>query len=413
MPENTPNLRILIAAENASYRFGGEAVLPLHYFARLRERSVEAWMVVHSRTREELFDLFPGEKDRLFFIEDTWTQQMLFRVSRFLPRRVSEMSIGMLMQLLTQIEQKRLILRLIPEKKVDVVHQPIPVSPRFPSLLSNLGAPVVIGPMNGGMDYPPAFRNEESAFSRVTVELGRRLSGMVHSLLSGKKQASILLVANERTRKALPFSPQGAVIELVENGVDLGLWSAPEEASAPKTKTRFLFMGRLVDWKAVDLALEALATVPDAELEVIGNGPMLETWQRSAKNLGLDGRVQFSGFQPQKECALRLRSATALLLPSLYECGGAVVLEAMAAGVPVIATNWGGPADYLDITCGVLIDPTNRAAIIQGFAAAMTMLMERPDAARQMGAQGRIRVEQFFDWDKKIDRILEIYAQAL
>ncbi|HVW78729.1 MAG TPA: glycosyltransferase family 4 protein [Alloacidobacterium sp.] len=406
-------MRILIAAENASYRFGGEAVLPLHYFARLRKRGIEAWMVVHSRTRQELIDLFPDDKDRLFFTADTWAHRTLFRLSRFLPRRVSEMSIGLLMQLLTQYEQQRFIRQLVSEKKVDVVHQSIPVSPRFPSLLSNVGAPVVIGPMNGGMDYPPGFRNEESAFSRIAVALGRRLSGMVHSVLSGKKQASILLVANERTRKALPFSPRNPVIELVENGVDLDLWSASEAAASSRERPRFLFMGRLVDWKAVDLALEALTKVPGAELEIIGNGPMLEIWQGLAKDLGLSGRVQFSGFQPQKECALRLRSATALLLPSLYECGGAVVLEAMAAGVPVIATNWGGPADYLDATCGVLIDPTDRAAIVQGFAAAMTRLMEDPDTARQMGARGRIRVEELFDWDKKIDRILEIYEQAL
>jgi glycosyltransferase involved in cell wall biosynthesis len=413
MAEIARTLRILIAAENASYRFGGEAVLPLHYFARLRSRGIEAWLIVHMRTRAELETLFPNDLDRIFFTTDTWLHKLLFRVSRFLPRRVSEMSLGMLMQLLTQFEQRRLIQQqLIRSYEIDLVHQPIPVSPRFLSLLSNLGAPVVIGPMNGGMDYPPAFRNAESGFSRAAVALGRRLSGLANSLFAGKKEAAVLLVANERTRQALPFAPCGEVIELVENGVDLTTWSAMRESNSARPP-RFVFIGRLVDWKAVDLALEALALVPDAELEIIGNGPMREAWEQLAAKLGLSHRVHFSGFQPQSECAVRLRTVTALLLPSLYECGGAVVLEAMAAGLPVIATNWGGPADYLDASCGLLVGPTSRSAIVHGFASAMQRLIDQPDFARQMGMNGRQRVEQFFDWEKKIDRILNIYEQAL
>jgi len=117
------------------------------------------------------------------------------------------------------------------------------------------------------------------------------------------------------------------------------------------------------------MAIEALSQIPGAELEIISECPIRATWQQIAETLGIANRVFFSGFQDQKECARRLASAVALVLPSIYECGGAVVLEAMATGTPVIATKWGGPADYLDETSGILIDPTSRAAIIDGFAA--------------------------------------------
>ena len=75
---------------------------------------------------------------------------------------------------------------------------------------------------------------------------------------------------------------------------------------------------------------------------------MSRTWQDMAKHLGLETTVKFSGFLSQPDCARRLQAADVFVLPSLFECGGAVVLEAMAVGLPVIATAWGGPLDYLD-----------------------------------------------------------------
>jgi glycosyltransferase involved in cell wall biosynthesis len=119
--------------------------------------------------------------------------------------------------------------------------------------------------------------------------------------------------------------------------------------------------------------------------------------------------VHFLGFLSQQQCAIRLQHACALVLPSLYECGGAVVLEAMAMSRPVIATAWGGPADYLDETCGILVEPTNREALIAGFAQAMSQLLASPETCVRLGANGRARLLAHFDWEKKVDRVLEIY----
>ena len=409
-------MRICIVAEHASYKFGGEAVLPLHYFAGLRSRGIEAWLVVHTRTRTELESVFPHDKDRLRFIPDAWFHKLLFRLSRFLPRRISEASLGLLSQLTTQYLARKIVRKLIATEAVDVVHQPIPVSPRFPSLMANLGVPVVIGPMNGGMEYPAAFRHTESIFSRVAIQIGRQFSGIVNSRLPGKQLADVLLVANERTRLALPAGVRGAVIELPENGVELRTWSS---ASAKQQQThdfnshpRFVFIGRLVDWKGVDMAIEAIHRVPNAELTIIGDGPMREPYRQFAENLGLSSRVTFSGWLPQAECAPHLHSSLALVLPSIYECGGAVVLEAMASGIPVIATKWGGPADYLDHSCGFLIEPDSREAIVSGFADAMQRLIAAPELRSQLGTSGRQRILLHFDWEKKIDRIFEIYRQV-
>jgi glycosyltransferase involved in cell wall biosynthesis len=102
-----------------------------------------------------------------------------------------------------------------------------------------------------------------------------------------------------------------------------------------------------------------------------------------------------------------------LVLPSIYECGGAVVLEAMACGTPVIATDWGGPADYLDATCGILVDASNPEAILEGFTSGMRKLIADPNLRTVLGKAGRKRVEAHYDWNQKIDRIIELYQQAI
>lgn len=249
-------MRICIVAENASARFGGEAILPVHYFRLLRSRGIECWMVVHSRTASEARELFPNEFDRILFVPDLWIHKLVFSLSRYLPRRLSEATLGLFNQLITQVCQRSLVRGLIRDQRVNVIHQPIPVAPRFPSAMFGLGVPVVIGPLNGGMEYPPAFRRSESWMSRAALAFARLFTDAGNALLPGKKHASVVLVANERTRRALPPGIRGKVIELVENGIDIGIWQGAQIAPV-NAIPRFVFIGRLVDWKTVDVAIRA------------------------------------------------------------------------------------------------------------------------------------------------------------
>jgi glycosyltransferase involved in cell wall biosynthesis len=407
------DLRVLIVAEHASASYGGEAVLPLHYFRLLRRRGVEAWLVVHARTQDELASLLPDEVGRIHFVPDTRLHRLLFLLGKPLPARVEFFSTGLLLRLLSQAVARRVARRLVAEQRIDVVHQPIPVSPREPSLLHRMGAPVVIGPMNGGMAYPPGFRRAESRFARWFTSLGRWASQLLHRVIPGKLRAETLAVANERTRQSLPRGVRGQVVELVENGVDLSLWPGEADRCEVAGPVRFAFAGRLVDWKGVDLLLAAFRPVAvrsEARLDIIGDGPMRATLEERAEGLGLKDSVTFHGWLPQAELARRLRTTDVFVLPSLYECGGAVVLEAMAAGLPVIATRWGGPTDYIDSECGILVDPSSPEAFVAGLSSAMIALADNPALRARLGRAGRERVVREFDWEQKVDRILEIYS---
>jgi hypothetical protein len=123
------------------------------------------------------------------------------------------------------------------------VHQPIPVSPKTPSLMYHLGVPVVIGPLNGGMEYPPAFRREQGLLARLALVLGRAIANLFNLFLPGKRLARLILVANGRTKKALPSGIKGQVVELVENGVDFRIWQKSVTAKSINAPIRFVFVG--------------------------------------------------------------------------------------------------------------------------------------------------------------------------
>jgi glycosyltransferase involved in cell wall biosynthesis len=146
-------------------------------------------------------------------------------------------------------------------------------------------------------------------------------------------------------------------------------------------------------------------------LDILGDGPELADLRLRASGLGK--AVRFHGFQPQASGARILAASDALILNSIWECGGAVVLEAMALGLPVIASDWGGPADYLDPTCGLLVHPEPRDDFVDRLAGAILRLAQNPDLSRRMGAAGAAKVRRDFDWQRKIDAIETIYRQAI
>jgi len=410
-------MKILLVADNCSRKMGGEAILPYHYFRLLPTRGHSVGLIVHSRNRQELEQLFPGDA-RIQYIEETGLQTFLWKVGTALPRRLAEVTIGVLLQASTDRRMRALARRRVAEEGFEVVHQVIPVSPRSPSKLRKLGAPVVIGPMNGGMSFPPAFRQATSPVERAAYAVAKSLSRAANWFSPGKREAALLLVANARTEAALRQVVSGSprIQTLVENAVDFRLWTPAAADPGPDTgRADFVFVGRLVDWKAVDLALEALARAPRGKLglHIVGSGDQEPVLRAAVDRLQIGAEVVFHGFLPQEEVRGLVARSRALVLPSLYECGGAVVLEAMALGRAVIATRWGGPEDYLDESCGYLIAPDSREVLIEGFRKAMEELADHPEKARALGEAGFRKVREGYDWDQKVAVMEDLYRSVL
>ncbi|NJN87372.1 MAG: glycosyltransferase family 4 protein [Leptolyngbyaceae cyanobacterium SL_7_1] len=109
-----------------------------------------------------------------------------------------------------------------------------------------------------------------------------------------------------------------------------------------------------------------------------------------------------------------LAGCDVFVMPSLRECGGTAILEAMAIGLPVIATNWAGPANYVSTDCGILVEPTSKASFINGLAEAMIRLAASPELRHNMGKVGIEQVKhRYLDWNSKVDRLLDIFRETI
>ena len=411
------DIKILIVAQNASTRMGGEAIIPIHYFRSLRDRGYSVQLLAHARNRADLEEVFNEASDQIYYIEDTVWHRIIWNIGKLIPLRLFEVLFSVGLNIVNEHFQRRHINKLVADGRVEIIHQPIPVSPKMPSSIYGFGVPVVIGPMNGGMTYPLGWEQIESRAERYLVRLFRAFSPMMERLIPGKSRANVLLVANERTLKALSVSHK-RVQYLVENGVDRATF-VPSLGRTQRTvdSFRLVFMGRLIKLKAVDFTLAAIAEARarglDVTFDVLGEGPDRARLELLTQKLNLQEEVRYFGFLSQPECIEVLQAADALILNSVHECGGAVVLEAMSLGLPVIASEWGGPLDYLDFSTGVLVHPSPRETFASRLADAIERLVVDPELRIALGQAGADRVANHFDWERKVDRIVEIYEREL
>ena len=414
MNETLP--RVMIVCDNASLKMGGESARPVHYFRTLRKRGVEAWLCVHERCQKELTVLLGDDINRVYFAPETWLHGFLWKCGKPFPHQLRISTLGALGHLITQRWQRKVVKKVVKEKQIQVVHQPIPISPKQPSALYGFGVPMVIGPLNGDINYPPAFKYMESSLVRWSVAFGRIGGKIANYLIPGKLKADVILVSNERTRRALPPGVKGKVVHLIANAVDLGSWDSTRKRE-PGAAPRFAFLGRLVDFKMVDLLIEAFVPVAKqygAYLDIVGEGDVRKNLEALAAKLGVSDNIVFHGWKNYHDSAAILSKADALVFPSLRECGGAVVMEAMAVALPVIAADWGGPADYVgDDGAGILIKPDTKASFIAGFTAAMSKLAADPALVEQMSERARNRAVTQFQWDSRVDALLDVYREML
>jgi glycosyltransferase involved in cell wall biosynthesis len=407
--------KVLLVAEHASAVFGGEALIPLQYFRTMREMGVDVHLLVHQRTEKELRELFPNDLGRLHFVADSRVNVWCHKIGQLLPQRLSVFTVGAVSHLDTQVRQRGLAKALVRRHGFDVIHEPIPVSPKLPSVMYGLSAPVVIGPMNGGMGYPKNY-NLAGPIERLLVFALRLTAPFWNWILPGKHQAAALLVANARTREALPGHLKSRrVIQLPENGVDLDLFKPAKADSSDKT-FRIICVGRLIDCKRFDLLLDACTRLDGEvlfQVDLVGDGPMREALERQVRRVGLGNQVRFHGRLAQRAVADLLTCAHVMVLPSMHECGGAVVLEAMASAVPVVAADWGGPADYVAPDTGFLIPPATPRSFVEELGKVLLDMARNPQARAEMGQAGRRRAAALYDWRVKTKAILKIYGELL
>jgi glycosyltransferase involved in cell wall biosynthesis len=185
---------------------------------------------------------------------------------------------------------------------------------------------------------------------------------------------------------------------------------APPSSSSDLTTVATL--ANLRPEKGLAQLLEAAAIVtrraPRARFVIWGEGPLRGDLEARIRALSLTGSVEMRG--ATREPAEVLKQCHIFVLPSLSEACSNVVLEAMATGLPVVATRVGGtPALVDDRRTGLLVPPDNAPALAQ----AILRLLDTPAMAIEMGAQGRARALAEFSMDRMLERIDAFYCRAL
>jgi glycosyltransferase involved in cell wall biosynthesis len=184
-------------------------------------------------------------------------------------------------------------------------------------------------------------------------------------------RARLVLPVSEALRRGIESIGARARFRIVPNVVDTTLF-AP--GTAPRNG-RLLTVGLFVESKGYEILFCAVAALAGrgrpVDLDVIGDGPGRESYVRLVRELGIEDRVSFIGFLPKAEVAERMRKAELFVLASRYDNNPCVVIEAMASGLPVVATAVGGIPEMVDGSSGRLAAPRDPERLADEIAAAL------------------------------------------
>jgi glycosyltransferase involved in cell wall biosynthesis len=418
-------LRILLLAELCSPRLPS---VPLEAYALARALSerddIEITLVSQVRSREVLESDPIANKVDLHFIDTEFIGRPLWQLGQFL-RGGSQLSwtTAVAVAWPAYMIFERMVYRRFRDKlrahSFDLIHRISPISPTMGSPLAGMTeVPMLIGPLNGGLPWPAEYPNLRRKEREWLVPL-RGLYRYLPYHRSTYRHIRGVIAGSWHTATEIPAWYRGRRYYVPENAVDperiplsKGWW--PREAGS---RFRFVTVGRLVPYKGFDLVLQALAQSEElrreAELFVIGDGPDRAKLQAQVSELGLGSIVTFTGRIEHAQVQDHLHHAQAFVFPSLREFGGAVVLEAMASGLPPIVVDYGGPGELVSDESGIRLPMAPRDELVGRVSSAMVTVVRDPQLCERMSDAGIDRVRRGFTWSRKAAQIVTIYRDLL
>lgn len=244
----------------------------------------------------------------------------------------------------------------------DLVHHITYGGIRHPTLLGLLPVPLVLGPVGGGDRIPYSLR---SGFGWLNWcrELVRDLHTWALRLdpvtRNACANAKVIYTKTDATKSILPRRWRNKAVVRMEVGIPKDRIAHRPRKRPNGRPLRLLYAGRLMDLKGMRLGLLALARAHqagvDVRLSMAGSGPDAENWKNLAGKLGIDDLVDWRGWVSRTELDRLYQEHDAFLFPSLRDSSGNVVLEALAAGCPVICLSLGGPGHIVNERCGLVV----------------------------------------------------------
>jgi glycosyltransferase involved in cell wall biosynthesis len=307
--------------------------------------------------------------------------------------------------------------------KFDVVLRILPIVPMYPSpfafFLRNRPIPFVIGPLNGGVPWPRGFsqlQKQRAAAGNWAASM-RDLYRLLPFARSTYAEATAIIAGSSHTWAE--FSRYRDKIFYVpgENGVNSSLI---QERSAPraegKERLELIYVGRLVPYKACDLALKGAASLlreGRAHLSILGDGPERHRLENLSDELGVRDAVTFCGWVNHSETLSRLMKSDVLIFPSLREFGGGVVFEAIAMGAVPVVANHGGPGDIVTDEVGYRIPITDEHQIAAQIESVLEHLASDQDHLERLRRCGVAYARERLTWEAKARMVTEVLLWAV
>ncbi|MFZ5869427.1 MAG: glycosyltransferase family 4 protein [Actinomycetota bacterium] len=236
-----------------------------------------------------------------------------------------------------------------------------------------------------------------------------RTVGAAVETLALRRAAAVIVLAR-RTEALLRRAglPRGT-LHVIPSGFDPALFAGPHADAFDVPRPRVGYVGRLAVAKRPDLLVEAFGRVDgEASLVVVGDGPLRERVEALARRSPASDRITFTGFVDHDCVPGVLASLDVLVLPSDYEELGSVLTEAMAAGLPVVATRVGGiPEVVEDGVTGLLVPPGD----VEALADAVEKLVADPALRHRMADQARARSGRW-SWPELAGRVARVYDEV-
>jgi D-inositol-3-phosphate glycosyltransferase len=227
--------------------------------------------------------------------------------------------------------------------------------------------------------------------------------------------ALVVATCTDEVTELTGFGVPASRVAVVPCGVDLKLFTPRGPRAARDGRHRILSLGRMVERKGVDTTVRAMAAVPDAELVIAGGGDAIADTEQARLTMvaaasGVQDRVRLIGQIPRDEVPALLRSADVVVSVPWYEPFGMVPLEAMACGVPVIASAVGGHLDtVIEGRTGALVPPRDPAALAQR----LRELLADPARLAATGSAAAARVRVRYGWSRIAMETEALYRQVL
>jgi len=300
---------------------------------------------------------------------------------------------------------RRNMLKICRREKPDVIHLHNRFFLTFSSLVlwkKSLGAPLFLTLHNAR----PVGINEETDFLGQLFDdyIGHRIIRSCDRVLANSRWTLEVTLPKDYPRERA---------EVIYNGVDTARFRKVKSNIKDRLGCEFLSLTvcRLLPQKGVKYLISAVRDIEDDfKAVIVGRGPCYKELKSLVKKFGLEKRVELVTDPLTEERLIEYYSASDFfILPSLWEPFGIVLIESMACGCPVIATNVGGIPEIVTSDCGILVSPRSPKEI----AIAANKLIGDKNLRRRLSKNARERVEKYFDFDLIAEKVEQSYRRHL